>query len=71
MKKRIFVTVLALSLLSPGLGLSQEIPDLVIEHGYADLILVNGKIFTMDERRYIPDVPGLIVEAMAVRAHRG
>jgi len=67
MKKRILVTVLAFSLLGPGLGLSQAIPDLVIEHGYADLILVNGRIVTMDERRYIPDVPGHIYEAMAIK----
>ena len=51
-------------------GLSQEIPPLVGKHGYADLIVVNGKIVSMDNRSNVPDTPGHIYEAMAVKGKR-
>jgi len=70
MKKEIFITVLILSLLCPGFGFAQQIPSLVARHGYADMILVNGKIVTMDERRYIPDVPGRIYQALAIKGKK-
>ena len=70
MRKGIFVAVLTLGLLGPGFGLSQQIPSLVAQQGYADLILVNGKIVIMDERRYLPDVPGHIYEAMAIKGKK-
>ena len=58
MKKGILGTILIFGLLGPGFGIGQQIPSLVAQQGYADLVLVNGKIVTMDERRYLPDVPG-------------
>ena len=51
-------------------GLSQNRPALVDEMGYADLILVNGKIVSMDDRSTTPDTPGHIYEAMAVKGKR-
>ena len=70
MRKGILGTILIFGLLGPGFGLSQQIPSLVAQQGYADLILVNGKIVTMDERRYLPDVPGNIYEAMAIKGKK-
>ncbi|MDA2935282.1 amidohydrolase family protein, partial [Acidobacteria bacterium AH-259-D05] len=48
-------------------GLSQEIPLLVSQQGHADIILTSGKIVTMDDRSNIPNIPGHIVEAMAIK----
>ena len=70
MKPRTSFSILLVFLLCHGLGLAQQIPSLVAQHGYADMILVNGKIVTMDERRYVPDVPGRIYEAMAVKGKK-
>jgi predicted amidohydrolase YtcJ len=64
---------LSLLLLVPffqGLALSQQIPDLVAEQGYADRILVNGKIVTMDDWSIVPNRPGTIVEAMAIKGKK-
>ena len=51
-------------------GLSQEVPPLVGKHGYADLIVMNGNIVTMDDRSNLPNTPGHIHEAMAVKGKR-
>ena len=53
-----------------GAALGQQLPPLVAEQGYADLVLVNGKIVTMDDRSYTPNSPGNIVEAMAVKGKK-
>ncbi|MFB3142429.1 MAG: amidohydrolase family protein [Acidobacteriota bacterium] len=53
-----------------SLTLAQQLPPLVAEQGYADLVLFNGKIVTMDDRSYTPDSPGNIVEAMAVKGKK-
>ncbi|MBI2821861.1 MAG: hypothetical protein HYX74_06515, partial [Acidobacteria bacterium] len=37
---------------------SQDRPPLVDEMGHADMILVNGKIVTMDDRSIVPETPG-------------
>jgi len=63
--KRLVTFLLVLPILY-GTALGQHLPPLVAEQGYADLVLVNGKIVTMDDRSYTPDSPGTIVEAMAV-----
>ncbi len=70
MKQTRVLASLVLLLLCHGYGFSQQVPDLVLEQGYADMVLVNGKIVTMDERRYVPDVPGHIVEAMAIKGKK-
>ena len=62
MKRDPFLT-LFLALLMSGLGLSQARPPLVDEMGFADSILVNGKIVSMDDRTTVPDTPGHIFEA--------
>ena len=53
-----------------GFALSQQIPDLVAEQGYADRILVNGKIVTMDDWSIVPNTPGTLVEAMAIKGKK-
>jgi predicted amidohydrolase YtcJ len=70
MRKRTFFTLVTLLWLSHGPGLSQQIPDLVLEQGYADRVLVNGKIVTMDDRSIVPNTPGRIVEAMAIKGKK-
>ena len=57
-------------ILSTGFGFSQAVPDLVDQMGYADSILVNGKIVTMDDRSIVPDSPGNIVQAMAIKGKK-
>ena len=57
-------------ILSTGFGLSQAVPDLVDQMGYADSILVNGKIVTMDDRSIVPNSPGNIVQAMAIKGKK-
>jgi len=66
---RFFTLLLVLSL-SHGLGLAQQIPDLVAEQGYADRILINGKIVTMDDWSTVPNHPGNIFEAMAIKGKK-
>ncbi|MBI2822613.1 MAG: amidohydrolase family protein [Acidobacteria bacterium] len=51
-------------------ALSQNRPPLVDEMGYADVILVNGKIVTMDDRSIVPETPGHIFEAMAIKGKK-
>ena len=51
------------------LGFSQLHP-LVAEQGYADSILINGKIVTMDDWSTTPNAPGTIVESMAMKGKR-
>ncbi len=49
---------------------SQSLHPLVAEQGYADLILFNGKVVSMDDRTIVPNTPGNIYEAMAVKGKR-
>jgi len=67
--KRLVTFLLVIPILY-GTALGQQLPPLVAEHGYADLVLVNGKIVTMDDRSYTPNSPGNIVEAMAVKGKK-
>ena len=64
------ITLLLVIPVFHSLALAQQLPPLVAEQGYADLVLVNGKIVTMDDRSYTPDSPGNIVEAMAVKGKK-
>ena len=61
-----FFTLSLVLFLTHGLGLAQQIPDLVAEQGSADRILINGKIVTMEDRSTVPDNPGNILCASAV-----
>ncbi len=67
---RTFFTVLFLLGVSSGPGVAQQLPELVAEQGYADLVLINGKIVTMDDRSITPNSPGQTVEAMAIKGKR-
>ncbi len=67
---RTFFTVLFLCWVSHGPGLAQQLPQLVAEQGYADLVLINGKIVTMVDRSITPNSPGQTVEAMAIKGKR-
>jgi len=66
--KRLIILLLILPLFQV-VGFSQLHP-LVAEQGYADSILINGKIVTMDDWSTVPDSPGTIVEAMAINGKR-
>ncbi|MCK5352037.1 amidohydrolase family protein, partial [bacterium] len=67
--KRLFV-LFVLGLLIPGFGLSQQIPDAVAQHGYADTVLTNGKIVTMDDWSIVPNTPGHIFQSMAIKGNK-
>ena len=64
-----FSTLVLVLLMVQGFVFPQ-IPELVADMGYADLILVNGKIVTMDDWSIVPNTPGTIVEAMAVKGKK-
>ncbi|MBI2821825.1 MAG: amidohydrolase family protein [Acidobacteria bacterium] len=49
---------------------SQGRPPLVDAMGYADRILVNGKIVSMDDRSAAPETPGRIHQAMAIKGKK-
>ncbi len=65
-----FLTLCALGLLVQGVGFSQQVPELVAEHGYADMVLTNGKIVTMDDWSTTPDTPGNIHQSMAIKGKK-
>ena len=64
---RIFSTLSLVFLLGFGPVLAQQLPDLVAAHGYADMILVNGKIAAMDDRSSTPNSAGQFFQAMAIK----
>ena len=68
--KRKILSIAFLTLLHLGVGLAQQLPPLVAQQGYADMVLINGKIVTMDDRSSIPNTPGNIVQAMAIKGER-
>ncbi|MBI2821105.1 MAG: amidohydrolase family protein [Acidobacteria bacterium] len=70
MKRTTFVAFLLAVALVPVRGLSQSRPALVDEMGYADIVLVNGKIVSMDDRSAVPDTPGRIFRALAIKAEK-
>ncbi|MEE8348209.1 MAG: amidohydrolase family protein [Acidobacteriota bacterium] len=71
MKNRRWMTLAVLMVLTfPTVGLSQSRPALVDEMGWADTVLVNGKIVSMDDRSIVPDTPGNIYQAMAIKGKR-
>ena len=63
------LTLFVLGLLMNGFGLSQQIPDAVAQHGYADTVLTNGKIVTMDDWSIVPNTPGHIFQSMAIKGN--
>ena len=69
MTRKIFILSL-LTFMVSGVGLAQQLPPLVAQQGYADLVLINGKIVTMDDRSITPDSPGTIVQAMAIKGKK-
>ena len=67
--RRLFLAcfIVALLWVSPY---AQSLHPLVAEQGYADLILFNGKVVSMDDRSIVPNTPGNIYEAMAVKGKK-
>ena len=51
-------------------SLAQNQRTLVDEQGYADMVVVNGKIVSMDDRTYTPDSPGHIYTSMAIKGKK-
>ena len=64
-----FLTVFAILWASSLLRGQSVLPPEVVEHGYADTILVNGKVVSMDDAG-LNDSPGHIYEAIAVKRDR-
>lgn len=58
-----------LFMIGPVLRAQQSLPPEVTKHGYMDLVLINGKIVSMDDRGLNTNV-GNTYEAMAVRNDR-
>ncbi|MCH8321149.1 MAG: hypothetical protein IH790_09360, partial [Acidobacteria bacterium] len=48
---------------------AQQIPPEVAQHGYADTILVNGKVVSMDDKSTSSSV-GRVYQAVAVKGHK-
>ena len=67
---RRLLTLCALAFLFQGVGISQQIPELVAEHGYADMVVTNGKIVSMDDWSITPDTPGNIYQSMAIKGKK-
>ncbi len=67
---RMFCTLSLVFMLGVGPVLAQQLPDLVAAHGYADMILVNGKIAAMDDRSSTPNSAGQFFQAMAIKGKR-
>ncbi len=70
MTKRAFYTLFTLGWLGAMPLWAQQVPELVAEQGYADLVLVNGKIVSMDDRSTRPDTPGQNYQSMAIKGKR-
>ena len=68
--KRNFLIIFFFTLLHLSVGLAQQVPLLVARQGYADIILTNGKIVSMDDRSNVPNTPGNIAEAMAIKGKK-
>ncbi len=71
MKRNLYpILLLLVGPLLLNVGLSQSRPALVDKMGYADTLLVNGKIVSMDDRRSVPNTTGQIFEAMAIKGKK-
>src|SRR5438105_4139665 len=67
-ERAMFSKLMVVSALLMGpIMLAQSRRQLVEDMGYADTILVNGKIVSMDDRSITPDTPGHIYTAMAIK----
>ena len=72
---KLLTLVFVMALAGWGTGsLAQELTDeaaraLVARNGHADMIVVNGKVVSVDDAGYNPN-PGNIYEAMAVKGDR-
>ncbi|MEE8348555.1 MAG: hypothetical protein V3R94_03225 [Acidobacteriota bacterium] len=68
--KRIFLTLSLLSLMVLSPIAAQQVTGLVAQQGYADLVLINGKIVSMEDRSTTPNTTGRIVQAMAIKGKK-
>lgn len=68
--KKIFLTLPLFILAVLGPVMAQQLPALVAQQGYADLVLVNGKIVSMEDRSTTPGTTGRVVDAMAIKGKR-
>ncbi|MBI2823036.1 MAG: amidohydrolase family protein [Acidobacteria bacterium] len=68
--RRFLVLLTSAVTLSGHAGWAQDRPALVDRMGYADMVLVNGKIVSMDDRSTTPDSAGRTYQAMAIKGRK-
>ena len=56
---KILVCLILSVAVATGFGFSQAASDLVDRMGYADIVLLDGKIVTMDDRSIVPNTPAV------------
>jgi len=66
---RIRLVLIAMVALVPVVSKAQSLPPEVARHGYADMVVVNGRIISVDDGG-LNQNPGNIYEAMAVKGTR-
>lgn len=69
MMRKLFLTASLLAVLNTPLLSAQSLPPQVEEMGYADSIVVNGKVVSMDDQGYNAN-PGHIYQAMAIKGNK-
>jgi hypothetical protein len=69
MKRHLLFPCLLITLCTSAM-LAQQLPPLVAQQGYADLVVTNGKIVSMDDRSATPNTPGHIYQAMAIKGDK-
>src|SRR5262245_26634711 len=70
MRRTYLVVILSVTALLLPVAFGQTRPALVDQSGFADSIVVNAKVVSMDDRTITPDKPGHIYEAMAIKGKR-
>ncbi|MBI2820961.1 MAG: amidohydrolase family protein [Acidobacteria bacterium] len=53
-----------------GFGMAQQLPAEAPGYSVADLILVNGKVVSMDDRGTAPNTPGRLYQAIAIKGKK-
>lgn len=69
MRRKSFA-IISIGLALGCLAIAQNRPAILDEMGYADTVIMNGKIVSMDDHSITPDTPGHIYQAMAIKGEK-